>query len=46
MLESIINLMAEPRPEDPLEPEIADQFVNDNGAYFEQAQKHTSENAS
>ena len=38
--------MAEPRPEDPLEQEIADQYMNDFEAYKEVAQKHTQENAS
>ncbi len=38
--------MAEPRPEDPLEGEIADQYMNDFDAYVEHAQKHTTENAS
>ena len=37
--------MAEPRPEDPLEQEIAEQFMNDNAGYIEAAQKHTSEYA-
>ena len=45
VLESLINLMAEPRPEDPLEQEIAEQFMNDNAGYIEAAQKHTSEYA-
>ena len=38
--------MAEPRPEDPLEQDIADQFINDNAAYIECAQKHTADHAS
>ena len=46
VVESVVNLMAEPRPEDPLEQDIADQFLNDYAGYVEHAQKHTSENAS
>ena len=37
--------MAEPRPEDPLEQEIADQYINDREGFNEAAQKHTSEHA-
>uniref|UniRef100_A0A7S3JE16 E2 ubiquitin-conjugating enzyme n=1 Tax=Euplotes harpa TaxID=151035 RepID=A0A7S3JE16_9SPIT len=43
VIESVINLMAEPRPEDPLEQEIADQFMKDYDGYVESAQKHTAE---
>ena len=45
VIESVINLMAEPRPEDPLEQEIAEQYMNDNSSYVEAAQKHTAEHA-
>mmetsp|Transcript_16659 Transcript_16659/g.14570 ORF Transcript_16659/g.14570 Transcript_16659/m.14570 type:complete len:151 (+) Transcript_16659:37-489(+) len=46
VIESLMSLMADPRPEDPLEQDIADQYMNDHDAYLEVAQKHTAENAS
>ena len=45
VIESVVNLMGEPRPEDPLEQEIAEQYLNDREGFNESAQKHTSEHA-
>jgi hypothetical protein len=33
----------EPRPDDALEQEIANEFMNNNEAFWEQAAKYTSE---
>lgn len=46
VLLSICSLLNDPNPKDPLVPEIADQYVNDRGAYDQTARLWTQKYAS
>ena len=41
ILLSIISLLNDPNPDDPLVPEIADIYLNDRDKYFLNAKRHT-----
>lgn len=42
ILLSIISLLNDPNPEDPLVPEIAEVYLNDREKYIENAKRHTN----
>lgn len=42
VLLSIISLLNDPNPNDPLVPEIAEIFIKDKNKYLENAKRHTS----
>lgn len=42
ILLSIISLLNDPNPDDPLVPEIAQVYLNDREKYIENAKKHTN----
>ena len=46
VIESIISLMASPRPDDALEQEIAEKYLNDYDGFVETAKSYTSDFAS
>ena len=46
VIEQIISLMADPRPEDALEAEIAEKFTSDREGFNEEARKYVAEFAS
>jgi ubiquitin-conjugating enzyme E2 D/E len=46
VIEQVISLLADPRPEDALEAEIAEQFSNDFEGFKEKVQKYIAEFAS
>ena len=46
VIESLISLLASPRPDDALEQDIAEKYVNDYEGFVSEAKKYTSEFAS
>ena len=46
ILLSILSLIHDPNPDDPLVPEIAQLYLNDHDKYLENAKKHTLDYAS